>query len=67
VDSLKTKEVSQQVEDDATLCSPIGSVLFGISLDMTPGGDHIADLNVIHVEEKIDLIASKRTKENPQM
>jgi len=61
---MKTKVVSQRVEDDGTPCSPVG---FEISPDMTPGEDHVAGLDAEHVEEKvIDLITARRTKKNPQ-
>jgi len=67
VESIKTKEILQGVEDDATLLSLVGSILFEISPDVTPGRDHVASLDVKHIEEKvIDLIAAKRTKKNPQ-
>jgi len=45
VESMKTKEVSQRVEDDATPCSPIGSVSVGISPDVPSVGDHVAILD----------------------
>ena len=54
------------VKDDATPRSPIGSVSFGILLDVRPDGDHVVDVNVENVEGKIiDLIAARRTKKNP--
>ena len=58
---MKTKELSQQVEVDATLPSPVGSVSVGISPGVTPGGDHVAVLDT----EQVDLIAVKGTKLNP--
>ena len=42
VERLKTKDVSQWVEVDATPPSRVGSVSVGISPDVTPGGDHVA-------------------------
>ena len=67
VESMNTNKISQLVENDATPCSPVGLVSFGISLNITPGGDHVADLIAEHVEEKVvDLFAVKRTKKYPQ-
>ena len=60
---MKTKDVSQQVEVDATPPFSVGSISVRISPDMTPGGDHVAILNDEQVEQ-IDLIAVKRTKKN---
>ena len=42
VERTKTKEVSQRVEVDATPLSPVGSVSVKTSLEVTPGGDHVA-------------------------
>jgi len=39
---MKIKYVSQWVEIDVTLPSPIGSILVEILPDVTPGGDHVA-------------------------
>ena len=39
---LKTKNVPQQVEVDATPPFSVGSVSVEISLNMTSGGDHVA-------------------------
>jgi len=61
VERLKTKDVSQQVEVDATLTSPIGSVSVGISLIVTPGRDHTAVMDT----ENVKLYAAKETKLNP--
>ena len=36
VESMKTKGVSQWVEDDVTSCSLVGTILFEISPDVTP-------------------------------
>jgi len=46
MESMKTKNVSQRVEDDATPRSPVSSVSVGILSDVTPGGDRVAVLNV---------------------
>ena len=51
VESMNTREESQWVEDDATPHSPIDSVSFEISPDVTPSGDHVAILDVEHVTE----------------
>jgi len=42
--------VSQQVEIDATLHCPVGSVSTGIPSAVTPGGDRVADMNIEHIE-----------------
>jgi len=42
---LKTKDVSQRVEVNATSPPPVGSVLVEISSDVIPGGDHIVVMN----------------------
>ena len=45
VKRMKTKDVSQRVEVDATPPSPVGSVSVEISLDVTSGEDHITVLD----------------------
>ena len=47
---MKNKNVSQLMEVDATPPSPVGSVLVRTSLDVTPGGDHVASIDVEQVE-----------------
>ena len=42
VERLKTNDVSQRVEVDATTLPPVDLVSVGISLDVTSGGDHVA-------------------------
>jgi len=62
---LKTKDVSQRVEVDATPPSPVGSVLVRTSLDVTAGGDHVASFDTKHVEDidkNIELFAAIGTK-----
>ena len=67
VESMKTKAIMQRVDNDVTPRSPVDSVSFGISSNMTPGRDRIASLDLEHVEEKIiNLIAVRKTKKNPQ-
>ena len=59
VERTKTKEVSQRVEIDATPPSPVGSVSVKTSPDVTPGGDHVAALDVEQVEnidENVDCL-----------
>jgi len=41
VKRLKTKDVSQRVEIDATPPSPVSSVSVRTLPDVTPGGDHV--------------------------
>ena len=65
MERLKIKKVLQRVEGDATPRSVVGSVLIGISSDVKPSGDRIAVLDAEQVEEKVDLIAARRTKKNP--
>jgi len=48
---LKTKDVSQQMEIDATPPPPVGSISVRTLPDVTPGGDHIASFNVEQVED----------------
>jgi len=55
------------VKNDDTLHSPASSVSFWILPNVTLSGNHVADLDVEHVKEKVvDFIANKRTKKNPQ-
>ena len=55
VDRIKIKDVSQRMDVDAIPPSPVGSVLVGISPNVTAGGDHVAVLNA----EQIDLLQRK--------
>jgi len=66
VKSMKTKEASQRVEDVATPCSQIGSVLVGISPNVILSGDRVAVLDTKQVKEKNDLFIARGTKKNPQ-
>ena len=59
---MKTKNVSQRVKVGATPPSPVISVLAGISPDETPGGDHVAVMDM----EQVELVATKGTKLNPR-
>jgi len=45
VERIKTKDVPQRVEVDATPPSSVGSVSVEISLDVTMGGDYVAVLD----------------------
>jgi len=65
VERLKTKDVSQRVEVDATSPTPVGSVSVRTSPDVTPGGDHAASFDVEQVEdidENVELFAAIGTK-----
>jgi len=65
METTKTKLVlSQRVESDATPYCPVGSVSFGISSVVTPGGDQVANMNTEHVK-KVNLVVAKGTKRNP--
>ena len=63
---MKTKDISQRMDVDATPSSPVGSVSVGISPVVTPGGDRVAVLDAEQIEH-VDLIAAKRTKLNPKV
>ena len=52
VESMKSKEVSQRVEDDATPHFSVGSVSFGFSPNVT----YVAILDAEYEEKVIDLI-----------
>jgi len=47
---MKTNDVSQRVEGDATSPPPVSSVSVRTSPDMTPGGDHVASFDAEQVE-----------------
>ena len=64
---MKTKDVSQPVEVDATLPSPVVSVSVRTSLDVTLGGVHVASFDAEKVEdidENIELFVVIGTKIN---
>ena len=52
MESIKIKNISQWVEDDATLRFSVGSVSFGILPDVTLGGVRVAVLDAKNVEKK---------------
>ena len=62
---MKIKDVSQRVEVDATLPAPIASVSFGISPDVTTGGDHVVDLDAEDTNEDVELFADIGSLMNP--
>jgi len=67
VETLKIKDVLQRVEVDITLPPPIGSVSIRTSLDVTPGGDHMANFDADQVEdidENVKFFAAIGTKIN---
>jgi len=69
VERLKTKDVLQQVEVDATPPPLIGSVLVRTSPDVTPGENHVASFDAEHVEdidENIKLFVGIGIKINPR-
>jgi len=45
VERMKTKDVSQRMEVNATPLFSVGAVSVGISPDLTPRGDHVAILD----------------------
>jgi len=66
---LKTKDVSQRVEIDATPPPPVGSISVKTSPDVSPGGDHVASFDVEQVEDidkNVELFTAIGTKINPQ-
>ena len=68
MERLKTNDVSQRVEVDATPPPPVGSVSVRTSPDVTPGEDHVAGLDAKQVEdidEDVKLFAAIRTKIKP--
>ena len=68
VERLKTKDVSQRVEVDATPPSSVCSVPVRFSPDVTPGGVHIASFDVEQVEnidKNVKLFAVIGIKINP--
>jgi len=69
VERLKTKDVSQRVEVDATPPPPVGSISVRTSSDVTPGGDHIASFDaeqVENIDENVELFVTVGTKKNPR-
>ena len=65
VERTEIKEVSQQVEADATPPSPVSSVSVKTSPDVTPGEDHVARVDTEQVEdidENVELFAAIGTK-----
>ena len=51
MERLKTKDISQRVEGDATPQPPIGSVSVMTSLDVTPDGVHVTSFDAEQVED----------------
>ena len=66
VEKMKIKNVSQWVKVDATPPSPDNSISVEISLNVTPGGDHVASLDAEQIEGKADLVVAEETKKNLQ-
>jgi len=65
VERTKTKDLSQQVEVDATPPPPVGSVSVRTSLNVTPDGDHVANFDAEQVEDidkNVKLFAAIGTK-----
>jgi len=59
---MKTNDLSQRVEVDATPPPPVDSVSVEISSDVTLGGDQVAIIDT----EQVELVATKGTKLNPR-
>jgi len=66
LERMKTKDESQRMKVDATPPFPDGSVSVEISLNVTPGGDHVASLDAEQIEGKADLVVAEETKKNLQ-
>jgi len=69
VERIKTKEVSQWVEVDATPPSPVGSVSVRTSPNVTPGGDHVISFDaeeVENIDENVKLFVVIGTKIKPR-
>ena len=67
---MKTKDVSQRVEIDATPPSLVGSVSIRISSDVTLDGDHVASFDVDQVEdidENVELFAAIRKQDSTKV
>ena len=67
LERMKSKDVSQWVEVDATPQTLVGLVSVRTSLDVIPGGDHVVNFDVELVEdidENIKLFAAIGTKIN---
>ena len=65
VERLKTKDVSQRVEVNATPPTPVGSVTVRTSPDVIMDGDHADSFDAEQLEdidENIELFAAIRTK-----
>jgi len=63
---MKIKNVLQRVKVDAISPSPVASISFRISLNVTVGGDHVANLNVEGIDGDVELNAIVVTKMNSQ-
>ena len=62
MERTETKEVSQRVEVDATLSSPVSSALEETSPDVTPDGDHQTKGDAEQVEDiakDVEVFAAK--------
>jgi len=69
LERLKTNDLSQQVEVDATPPPPVSSVSVRTSLDVIPGENHVVSFDAEQVEdidENIELFAAIGTKLNPR-
>ena len=66
VERTKTKDVSQQVEVDATPPSPVGSVSVKTSLDVTPGGDHVTSFDAEQVDDIDEKMSNYLQQLNPR-
>ena len=65
---MKTKDVSQRVEVDATLPIPVGSLSVRTSPDVTPDGDHVVSFDAEQVEdvnENVKLFTTRQLNGTP--
>ena len=69
MERIKTKDILQRVELDATLSPPVDLVSVRISADATPDGDRVAILDVKQVKDIIEAVewfAAIGIKMNPR-
>ena len=66
MESMKTKDVSSWIEDDATPRSPVRSISIEISPEAIQCGVHVANLDAEDIGKGVNLIAARRTEKNPR-
>jgi len=61
VERMKTNDISQWVEVDTTTPSPVASISFRISLDVTMDGDHVTALDAEDTDGDAELFVAIAT------